>query len=151
GAGASGFGQHLVRLVAVSLVTVGATAIQDRRRWRELVNVQALADARVESRDTQARYQLLIDTAGSVIVVISPEHRILELNREAETIYGCRRSEVLGKDYLEQFLPVERRPSVAAMIRRILAGEAVKGFEGVIRTRSGEERIILWNVRRLDG
>jgi two-component system, LuxR family, sensor kinase FixL len=151
GAGATGFGPHLVRLVAVSLVTVGFTAIQDRRRWRELLNVQALADARVESRATQARYQLLIDTAGSAIVVLSPEHRILEFNREAETIYGCRRSDVLGKDYLEQFLPVERRPSVAAMIQRILAGETVKGFEGVIRTGSGEERIILWNVRRLDG
>jgi PAS domain S-box-containing protein len=151
GAGAIGFGPHLARLLAVSLVTVGATAIQDRRRWRELLNLQALADARVESRDTQARYQLLIDTAGSAIVVLSPEHRILEFNREAEAIYGCRRSDILGKNYFELFLPVERRADVAAMIQRVLAGEAVKGLEGVLRTRGGEERFILWNVRRLDG
>src|SRR5262249_54773074 len=60
GAGATGFAPHLVRLVAVSVVTIGATAIQERRRWRELFNLQALVDARVESRESQARYQLLV-------------------------------------------------------------------------------------------
>jgi PAS domain S-box-containing protein len=151
GAPATGFAQHLVRLIATGAVTVGATAIQDRRRWRALVNVRALAAARVESRETQARYQLLIDTAGSAIVVLSPEHRILEFNHEAERIYGWRRSDVLGKDYLELFLPVERRPGLAGMIQNILAGTMVEGFEGVLRDRSGEKRIVLWNVRRLCG
>jgi two-component system, LuxR family, sensor kinase FixL len=148
---ATGFAPHLVRLIATGAVTVGATAIQDRRRWRELVNRRALAAARVESRETQARYQLLIDTAGSAIVVLSPEHRILEFNHEAERIYGWRRSDVLGKDYLELFLPVERRPGLAGMIQHILAGAMVEGFEGVLRDRSGEKRIVLWNVRRLCG
>jgi PAS domain S-box-containing protein len=147
--GATKVGRHLVRLVATSVVTIGATAIQQRRRWRELVSRRALASARVESRDTQARYQLLIDTAGSAIVVLSPEYRILEFNREAEAIYGWRRSEVLGKDYLELFLPPERRPDVAAMIHRLLAGTTVQGFEGVLRARSGEERVMVWNVRPL--
>jgi PAS domain S-box-containing protein len=151
GTTATEFAPHLVRLIAVSLVTVGATAIQDRRRWRELVNRRALADARVESRATQARYQLLIDTAGSAIVVVSPEHRILEFNHEAEAIYGCRRADVLGKDYFELFLSVERRPDVAAMIQRILAGETVDEYETVVRACSGEEHIMLWNVRRLCG
>jgi two-component system, LuxR family, sensor kinase FixL len=151
GAPATGFAQHLIRLLATGAVTVGATAIQDRRRWRALVNLRALAAARVESRETQARYQLLIDTAGSAIVVLSPEHRILEFNHEAERIYGWRRSDVLGKNYLELFLPVERRPGVAGMIQNILAGTMVEGFEGVLRDRSGEKRIVLWNVRRLCG
>jgi len=151
GTPATGFAQHLVRLLAISAVTVGATAIQDRRRWRALVNLRALAAARVESRETQARYQLLIDTAGSAIVVLSPEHRILEFNREAERIYGWRRSDVLGKDYLELFVPVEGRPGVAGMVQNVLAGTMVEGFEGVLRGRSGEKRIVLWNVRRLCG
>jgi signal transduction histidine kinase len=37
------------------------------------------------------------------------------------------------------------------MIQRILAGATVQGFEGVLRARSGEERIMLWNVRPLRG
>ena len=93
----------------------------------------------------------MIDTAGSAIVVLSPEYRILEFNHEAEAIYGWRRSDVLGKDYLELFLPVERRPDLAGMIQHILAGAMVEGFEGVLRDRSGEKRIVLWNVRRLCG
>src|SRR5262245_4404873 len=146
-----GFGSHLVRLIATSLVTIGVTVMQHRRRWRELANLEALADARVQSRETQARYQLLVDTAGSAIVVVSSEHRILEFNREAEAIYGARRAEVLGKNYLDLFLTPERRPIVADLIRRILAGETVEEYETVIHSRSGEERIMLWNIRRLCG
>ncbi len=148
---AAGFGAHLVRLFATSLVTIGATAIQDRRRWREVVNLQALVDARVESRETQARYQLLIDTAGSAIVVVSPDHRILEFNREAESIFGARRTDVLGKNYFELFLPPERRPIVAAMIRRILDGETVQEYETVLHGHDGQDHIMLWNVRLLCG
>ena len=148
---AAGFGAHLVRLVATSLVTIGATAIQDRRRWREVVNLQALADAREESRETQARYQLLIDTAGSAIIVVSPDHRILEFNHEAESIYGARRADVLGKDYLELFLPPERRPFVAAMIQRVLNGETVQEYETVLHGHDGQDHIMLFNVRLLCG
>jgi len=145
------FGHHLVRLVATSIVAVGATAIRERRRWRDVSNQRALARARVESRETQARYQLLIDTAGSAIVALSPEYRIIEFNREAEAIYGWRRADVLGKNYLELFLPTERRSTVADMIQQILAGASVQGFEGVLRASNDEKRIILWNVRRLAG
>src|SRR5262249_51856591 len=51
---AAGFGQHLVRLVAISLVTIGATAIQDRRRWREVVHLHAPAHAPQGSREAPA-------------------------------------------------------------------------------------------------
>jgi two-component system, LuxR family, sensor kinase FixL len=142
---------HVVRLVVTSIVTIGATAIRERRRWQAVVNLRALEKARVESRDTQARYQLLIDTAGSAIVVLSPDYRILEFNREAEAIYGWSRAEVLGKDYFQLFLPVERRAEVAALIQRILDGAIVKGFEGTVRARSGEQRTMLWNGRPLTG
>jgi two-component system, LuxR family, sensor kinase FixL len=148
---AAGFGAHLVRLFATSLVTIGATTIQDRRRWRETLNLQALVDAREESRETQARYQLLIDTAGSAIVLVSPDHRILEFNQEAESIYCVRRANVLGKSYAELFLPTERRPVVAAMMQRILNGETVQPYEAVLHSHDGQDHIMLWNVRLLRG
>src|SRR5262249_41753840 len=149
--GTTDFAHHIVRLVVTSIVTIGATAIRGRRRWQDVVNVLALERARAESRETEARYQLLIDTAGSAIVVLSPDYRVLEFNREAETIYGWSRAEVLGKDYLQLFLPTERRAEVAGIIQEILDGATLKGFEGTVRARSGEERIILWNARPLTG
>src|SRR5262245_53721547 len=145
------FTHHLVRLIVTSIVTIGATVIRERRRWQDVGNLLALERARAESRETEARYQLLIDTAGSAIVVLSPEYRILEFNREAETIYGWSRAEVLGKDYLQLFLPAERRDEVAGLVRKILDGATMKGFEGTVRARSGEERIMLWNARPLTG
>jgi PAS domain S-box-containing protein len=115
------------------------------------VNLQALIDARAESQETQARYQLLIDTAGSAIVAVSADHRILEFNHEAEAIFGARRADVLGKDYFELFLDPARRPIVGAMIQRILDGELVDEYEMVLHAHDGKDRIMLWNVRRLSG
>ena len=122
------FAHHIVRLVVDQHRDHRRDGIQERRRWRDVVNVHALEKARVESRETQARYQLLIDTAGSAIVVLSPEHRILEFNREAEAIYGWSRAEVLGKDYLRA-VPSRRATAevVAGLIQRILDGAIVKG------------------------
>ena len=151
GPAATGLAQHLVRLIATGAVTVGATAIQDRRRWQDLVNLRALAAARVESRETQARYQLLIDTAGSAIVVLSPEYRILEFNHEAERDLRLAPLRRAGKELPGALPPRRVAPGFAGMIQHILAGTMVEGFEGVLRDRSGEKRIVLWNVRRLCG
>ena len=51
---------------------------------------------------------------------------IIEFNREAERLYGRKRANVLGKDYLELFVPDNARETAAANIDRVLAGENVR-------------------------
>lgn len=100
-------------------------------------------------RDSEERYRSLVNTAGSVILVLSPDHKIIEWNHEAEVVYGWLRHEVMGQDYFQMFLSPSIWNDVAADIEKVLEGQHTKGFENPIRTRDGSERILLWNVNRL--
>lgn len=103
-------------------------------------------------RESEERFRTLVQTAGSVILVMSPDHRILEWNHEAERIYGRRREEVLGRDYFELFLPEQEREAVGTDLGKVLSGEPTRGFVNPVVGRDGTKRLLQWNtVRILDG
>ena len=66
---------------------IGAIAIDITPRMRA---EQAL-------RASEDRYRLLVELAGSVIVVIDDQRRVLEFNREAEAFFGLSRADALGR------------------------------------------------------
>lgn len=101
-------------------------------------------------RESETRFHSVVQTALNVIIVLSPDHRILEFNPEAERVYGRRREEVLGKDYFELFLPRELWKAVDDDLKSVLAGKEARGFENAIRAADGGQRIMIWNVSRLD-
>ena len=84
-------------------------------------------------RESEQRLSSIIEAASSVIMLLSPDHRILEFNPEAERLYGKKREDVLGKNYLEMFLPEEAREMVARDIEKVLDGEPTRGFENAVR------------------
>ncbi|HVR72986.1 MAG TPA: PAS domain S-box protein [Planctomycetota bacterium] len=113
-------------------------------------NLEAeVADRTAAPREREDRYRLLVETAASLIVCLSPTLRILEWNREAERVSGLSRDEVLGKNYLDLFVAPSGRDVLAAEFRRALSGERVQGLEAALRTRDGEERVLLWSLSRL--
>jgi PAS domain S-box-containing protein len=139
----------LTRMVAASVVTVGATAVRERLRWRAFSDQRALAEADAKRQESEQRYQLLVETAGSAIIVLAPNRRILEFNREAEVFYGRSRHEVLGRDYTSVFLSEARRPDFARLLERVLSGEDIRTVESPVRSRHGERRVVAWNVSRV--
>jgi len=90
--------------------------------------------------ETENRFRSVVQTAGSAIFVLSPEHRILEWNEQAEHLYGRQRQEVV---------PEEIRDRVATDMRKVLSGKTIKSFENSIRIRDGSRRILLWNASAL--
>ncbi len=102
-----------------------------------------------ELRESEERFRSLVETAPSVIICLSPDHRILEFNPEAERFFGWKRGEVLGKDYFELFIPEDGWDAVAADIEKVLHGEPTRNFENLVRARDGSERTVMWNVNPL--
>lgn len=91
-------------------------------------------------------YQYLIQNSGNVIICLSPDHRIIEWNREAERTYGWKREKVLGKDYFELFIPEDVRNDVAADMNKVMKGELTGGFESKVFAHDRKERILNWYV-----
>ncbi len=101
-----------------------------------------------------ARLQLLeaaIETTGSVVLALRPDHTIFFWNREAELLYGLTRDEAYGKDYVATFIAPEQRDAIAADIRKVLAGEPTWNFEDDSLLADGRRVTLVWNVRRVVG
>ena len=101
---------------------------------------------RAELRQSQERFKSLVETAPAVILCLSPDYLITEFNPAARRLYGRKREEVLGKNYLELFLPADIREMVANNIKKVLVGEPARGFENPVLTADGTERVLVWNI-----
>ncbi|MCU0622586.1 MAG: PAS domain S-box protein [Gemmatimonadaceae bacterium] len=93
----------------------------------------------------------IIEMAGSVIIALTPDHRIVEWNREAERLYQTPRAQALGLDYVGTFIAPEHRAFVAADIVEVLAGKRTMHFEDDSILPDGSRRTLIWNVTRMLG
>ncbi len=123
-----------------------------RQRVTELQRALHDHDQELETlRASERLHRSVLDTAGSIILCLDADYRIVEWNRAAERLYGRHRAEVMGENYLQLFLPESVRASVAADIQKVLHGAPTEGFENPVRTADGTERLLLWNVSPLVG
>ncbi len=91
------------------VVSLNATAVSDeqgqvlysRSIWRDIT---ARKQAEEALRKSEVWIRSMLDTVGAVILVLSPDHRIIEFNRTAEQVYGAKREDVLGENYLDLFI-----------------------------------------------
>lgn len=94
----------------------------------------------------------ILENALVMIVVLDGKGKILSWNHAAETITGHQRDDVVGKTDIWKFLYPEKvyRQDVTTRIRAILSQKKYfENLETTIRTRSGSNRIILWNTKEI--
>jgi len=92
------------------------------------------------------RYVNAVELASVIIVGLDRLGSILLFNREAERVTGFARDEVLGRPFLDVLGPEDLDGQLAHRLREALAGRAEStATEGILRTRTGKLRDILWN------
>ncbi|MHC5076224.1 MAG: PAS domain S-box protein, partial [Planctomycetota bacterium] len=100
--------------------------------------------------ESEKNFKSLVQTAPSVILSLSTDYEILEFNEEAEKVFGCKREDALGKNYVESFLPPQVKEKVINDIEKVLNGQPTREFENTVKTVDGSsERILMWNVKRV--
>lgn len=107
---------------------------------------------RAEVRALSQFRESVIDNASIWINVLGPDARIVLWNKAAEQISGYRRDEVMDGSEIWSLLYPDPgyRDRITAKVAEILNdGTEVEDFETTIRAKSGEEKIIAWNSRRL--
>lgn len=96
-------------------------------------------------------YRALLETSSSAILLLSPESIILGWNRAAETVSGWMAGEALGRSYVELCLPTESRKSFLTELARVTAGSELRELEIPLRTRTGLQTMLSWNISRVLG
>ncbi len=132
-----GAADYLTKPINPDLIRSRLARIAERRR---------LAAAKERS---EAAFRTLVEAAPCEIVIFRPDHTLLYFSPFAEELTGYAAAEVLGKDYLQTFLPENHRRAVAEEIRRVLSGIPSRGFEKPVVCRDGTHRWMVWNAQRL--
>ena len=92
------------------------------------------------------RYVNAVELASVIIVGLDRTGAVLLFNREAERVTGFARDEVFGRPFLEVVGPEEPDGELSQRLHDALAGRAESTVrEGLLRTRAGKLRDILWN------
>jgi two-component system, LuxR family, sensor kinase FixL len=137
-----------LRLGAADYILEPINADALRLRVSRAVEQRRLARAKERS---DAVFRELVEVAECMIVMLRPDKTIADFSPFAETLTGYRAGEVLGRDYLELFVPPEDREAVAERNRRAVAGEPIRATEQQVVCRDGSARWVLENARFLRG
>ena len=87
----------------------------------------------------------LIEEANVIVLGLDQDGRVVIFNARGEEVTGYPRAELLGKDWFSTVAPRERDPRPAATFAEDMATRKLhREIENNIRTRTGEERRIVW-------
>jgi len=119
--------------------------IEDERKKAE--------EAMREERDRAQKY---FDVARVMFLVVGIDRKVRLINQEGCKILGYNEEDILGKNWIENFIPERVRDEVNVVAERLSKGETetFEYFENPVLTKSGEERIIAWHntiLRDKDG
>lgn len=88
--------------------------------------------------------EAILDTVGSLVVVLDKRGRIVRFNRTCEKITGYSANEVLGRVFWEFLLIPQERESVKEVFQALCAGQFPSTHENYWCTKDGRRRWIAW-------
>jgi len=108
--------------------------ITERRRMEE---------ALCQQRDQAQKY---LDVARVMLVAIDANGKVRFINKRACEILECRADDIIGKNWLDSFVPERVRDEVRATFANLMAGETgpVEYYESPVVTKTGGEVVIAW-------
>ncbi len=94
----------------------------------------------------QAKAQRYLDITRVIIIVVGVDGIVQMINQIGCEILGYPEHEIVGKNWFDNFLPIEMRSEVKSYNQKVLSQEAehISEFENAVLTKNGEIRIIEW-------
>jgi len=88
----------------------------------------------------------IVNNAPNIIVGLGERSKIFVFNHYAEKLTGYSAEEVIGKEWIEIFIPQEMKGTIYKVWEEIVENQLIDHhFENEIVTKSGEKRLIEWS------
>ncbi len=91
----------------------------------------------------------LLETAQAIILVLDNKGRIVRFNPYLEELTGYTLEEVIGKDWIETFIPEREHETVRALLTRAIDNQPTRGNVNLITTKDGNEIYVEWYDKTL--
>ncbi len=99
--------------------------------------------------DSQMILRSVVDTLTAGVLGLTADGVIGEFNNEAEILLGCKRDEVIGKNYFNLFVLESVRDKVETDLKKLCDGVLPNRYENHIITANGDELRIEWSAHKL--
>ncbi|MCX6151493.1 MAG: PAS domain S-box protein [Ignavibacteriales bacterium] len=102
--------------------------------------------AQKKFQEEHDRSQMYLDVAGVIILVVDPTQNVSMINKKGCDILGYKESEIVGKNWFDNFLPPVIKSEVKLVFDKVIKGELgiQEYYENPILIKSGKTRIIEW-------
>jgi PAS domain S-box-containing protein len=134
----------------VQIYTRRGTVVENPRLIETFLHQASIAlerrRAEMELRASEERAQKYLNVAGTMIVALDEEGQVTLINKRGCEILGYEEDEIVGRSWFDTFLPSRIRSDVSDVFETLMSGdvESVSRAEGLVLTKDGEERLILW-------
>ena len=105
----------------------------------------------IRLRETKNMLRSLVDAVPDVVLGLSAEGLVIEFNVVAEKLFGFKRDHVLGKKYVDLFIPEVSRKKVESEMKKLLTGHIPNRFINNVKAADGNEMEIEWTAHKLSG
>ena len=90
--------------------------------------------------------QALVSNVNAIVVTLGKNAKILSFNRFAEKLTGYKAAEVIGKGWINIFIPKQQRKEILSVFNAFVKEKKSSlPYTNPIITKSGKERIIEWS------
>ncbi len=115
-----------------------------------IVNQASISIKRIQSdqavRQERDRAQLYFNSVELILAASNVQGELTMINQPGCRMLGYSAEELLGKDWVDDWVPVRDRDEVRVSLRQYLTGESEAEYrENQVVTKSGEELTVAWH------
>lgn len=131
-------------------LSVSEASVGDDTIFTAIIRDVSVQEAlRQDLRNERDFARSLIDTAQVIILLLDRHGRIAMYNPYFTTLSGYALDEVMGRDWLDVFIPAAQRAKMRDSFALTLAGRPISGTVMPIVTKSGDVRDVEWHGKIL--
>ena len=132
-------------------VSITVSAVRDARGGCDYLigvvqDITARREAEAAQQEAEQRLSQMLENVSALAGIVSSDECVTYCNPHFLQLAGWSRDEILGRNWIEVFVPPEQRAGArAAFARGLCDGSFPPHLEGEILTRDGRRRLISWS------
>ncbi len=100
-------------------------------------NITDLKKVEVKLNETEQMNKLLLNSASDIIIKLSADLKILDVNPAGEKYFGKKKEEIVNKNYIQTFIPEKLRKKTEIEMKKILDKSKDTRFNMQLVTKGG--------------
>jgi PAS domain S-box-containing protein len=117
--------------------------------WAILAHENITVRKQIEEslRKERKKAEQYLEIAGVMMLALDRDGTVTLINQKGCEILGYTADEIIGKNWIDTFLPKTVRPEMQDVFQKLISdnSQSASYYENSVLTKSGEERLIAWH------